>query len=75
MKKELRKIQLNKETLRHLGEEGLGRAAGGTTGESDDPRQKVCASQGSDCGWTCPYSQCHFTNCFCYTGFASECTC
>jgi hypothetical protein len=71
MKKQFHKIRLHKETLRHLGEGGLGRAAGGV--ESNDPLQKVCASQGSDCGWTCPYSECHPTWCFCYTGVATDC--
>jgi hypothetical protein len=58
MKKNLRKIQLSRETLRHLEENGLDRLAGGID-PSGNPIFKTCASGETDCHWTCPYSECN----------------
>jgi len=52
--------------------ERLGAVVGGT----EESRERAFCSGDSGCNWTCgAYSECFFTNCFCYTGYASECTC
>jgi hypothetical protein len=61
MKKNRRRITLNRETLRHLNEE-LGDVAGGTdTGRSQCIR---CPTQ--SCNGTCTHAQpCSWSPCFC----------
>ncbi len=67
-----RKIQLNRETLRNLGEHRATYAAGGTQASCE----RACASAESDCRWTCgAYSDCYPTVCYCNSGVASDCTC
>jgi hypothetical protein len=67
-----KRLRLSRETLANIQSERLGAAVGGT----EESREKAFCSGDSGCNWTCgAYSECFFTHCFCYSGYATDCGC